>query len=622
MNPFLERLRRGVLVADGAMGTMLYARGVPFDQPFEVLNVTHRDLVVEVHVEYVRAGAELIETNTFGGNRFKLGAKGLADRVRELNRAGAKVAKEARDVAGAPVFIAGSVGPLGKPLKPFGIVSAEEAYEAFREQVEALVEGGVDLVLLETFSDLDELCVAVRAARDVTDLPVVAQMTFDEEGRTLRGHAPGEVVRALEPLGVAAVGANCSVGPLPMVDVVAAMVQAASVPVTAMPNAGYPARVEGRYVYSTPPRYFAEHARRMAELGARVVGGCCGTTPEHIAAVAEAVRDLRPTPEPRVVVTLPRRPEPPRIPEEGTELSRKLGRQFVISVEVDPPKGTDPTKDLLGARLVKERGADAVNVGDSPLGRVRMSASALCVLVQQHVGIETIIHFTTRDRNLMALQADLIGLHALGVRNVLALTGDPPRAGDYPSVTAVYDTDSVGLVRILKRLNEGVDLAGKPIGQPTRFCVGVAFDMHPDTLDREMRRLDEKVQAGADFIMTQPIFEPETLDHYLRRAGSPPLPMLVGVLPLQSSRHAEFLHHEVPGIHIPDWVRRRMAEAGNQGREEGLRLAAELLDAIADRVHGVYLMPSFGRYEVVAELVARVRARLGLSARLGAPRPS
>ncbi len=617
MNPFLDRLQRGVLVADGAMGTMLYARGVPFDQPFELVNVTQRDLVVQIHVDYLRAGAELIETNTFGGNRFKLGSKGLGDRVRELNRAGAKLAKEARDVAGLPAFIAGSVGPLGKPLKPFGIVSAEDAYDAFREQIEALVEGGVDLILLETFSDLDELSVAVRAARDVTDLPVVAEMTFDEEGQTLRGHLPAEVVRSLEPLGVAAVGANCSVGPLPMVEVIAAMLQVTSVPVVAMPNAGFPARVEGRYVYSTPPRYFAEHARRMAQLGARVVGGCCGTTPDHIAAVAEAVRDLRPTPEPRVLVSFPRRPEPAPPADAGTELSRKLGRQFVISVEVDPPKGTDPTKDLLGARLVKERGADAVNVGDSPLGRVRMSASALCVLVQQQVGIETIIHFTTRDRNLMALQADLIGLHALGVRNVLALTGDPPRAGDYPAATAVYDTDSIGLVRILKRLNEGVDLAGKPIGQPTRFCVAVAFDMHPDNLDREMRRLDQKVEAGADFIMTQPIFEPEVLDHYLRRVGSPPRPMLIGVLPLQSSRHAEFLHHEVPGIHIPDWVRRRMAQAGNRGREEGLRLAAELLDAIADRIHGVYLMPSFGRYEVVAELVARLRAHPALAHRAG-----
>lgn len=617
MNPFLERLRRGVMVADGAMGTMLYSHGVPFDRSFELLNVTDRDLVIRIHVDYIRAGAELIETNTFGGNRFKLAAKGLQDRVRELNRAGAKLAKEARDIAGVPVFVAGSVGPLGKPLKPFGLLPHQEAYEAFREQVEALVEGGVDLILLETFSDLEELKLAVRAARDATDLPVVAQMTFDEEGRTLRGHTPAEVVHGLEPLGAAAVGVNCSVGPLPTVDVVAEMVRVASVPVTAMPNAGYPARLEGRYVYSAPPRYFAEHARRMAELGARLVGGCCGTTPEHISAVAEAVRDLKPAAESRVVVTLPRRPEPPRRQEGGTELSRKLGRGFVISVEVDPPKGTDPTKDLLGARLVKEHGADVVNVGDSPLGRVRMSASALCVLIQQHVGMETIIHFTTRDRNLMALQADLIGLHALGVRNVLALTGDPPRAGDYPAATAVYDTDSVGLVRILKRLNEGVDLAGKPIGQPTSFCVGVAFDLHPETLDREMRRLDQKVEAGADFIMTQPVFEPETLDRYLRRVGSSPLPMLVGVLPLQSSRHAEFLHHEVPGIHIPDWVRRRMAEAGSQGREEGLRLAAELLDAIADRIHGVYLMPSFGRYEVVAELVARLRRHKSVARRVG-----
>jgi len=613
VTPFLERLQQGILLADGAMGTMLYARGEPFDRPFELVNVLDREKVLRIHVEYIRAGAELIETNTFGGNRIRLASYGLGDRVRELNRAGAKIAKEARDVAGVPVFIAGSVGPLGKPIEPYGLVSREEAYDAFREQIEALVEGGVDVVLLETFSDLDELRIAVRAAQDACDLPVIAEMTFDEEGRTLRGHTPAEVVQALEPLGVAAVGANCSVGPIPMVDVVAQMVAVAQVPVSAMPNAGFPARIEGRYVYVASPAHLSQQARRMAELGARILGGCCGTTPEHIAAMAQALQDLRPTPA-RITVTPPQpltdRASAP--PAEPTELSRKVGRQFVISVEVDPPKGTDPTKDLLGARMVRERGADVINVGDSPLGRVRMSAAAMCVLLQQQVGVETIIHFTTRDRNLMALQADLIGLHALGVRNILALTGDPPRAGDYPATTAVYDTNSIGLVRILKRLNEGVDLAGKPIGQPTCFFVGVAFDMHPDTLDREMRRLDQKIEAGADFIMTQPIFEPEVLDHYLRRVGTPPRPMLIGVLPLQSSRHAEFLHNEVPGIHIPEWVRRRMAEAGNRGREEGLRLAAELLDAIADRIHGVYLMPSFGRYEVVAELIARVRARLGM----------
>ncbi len=614
MNPFRDRLEQGLLLADGAMGTLLYARGVPFDRPFELLNVEEREQVLEVHLEYIRAGSELIETNTFGANRIKLGAYGLQERVRELNRAGARIAKEARDVAGLPVFIAGSVGPLGKPLEPFGLVSREEAYRAFREQIEALVEGGVDLILLETFSDLEELKLAVQAARDATDLPVVAQMTFDEEGRTPHGHLPTEVVRALEPLGVTAVGANCGVGPIPMVEVVAQMVAVARVPVSAMPNAGFPARIEGRYVYVGSPAHMSQQARKMAELGVRILGGCCGTTPDHIAAMNRALQDLRPSRASVTVVAPRQRPTPPP-PPGPTELSRRLGRQFVISVEVDPPKGTDPTKDLEGARMVVERGADVLNVADSPLGRVRMSAAAMGVLLQQQVGVEVILHFTTRDRNLMALQSDLIGLHALGIRNILALTGDPPRAGDYPAATAVYDTDSVGLVRILKRFNEGVDLAGKPIGQPTSFFVGVAFDMHPETLDREMRRLDQKVKAGADFIMTQPIFEPEVLDNYLRRVGQPPRPMLVGVLPLQSARHAEFLHNEVPGIHIPEWVRRRMHEAGNRGREEGLRLAAELLEAIADRIHGVYLMPSFGRYEVVAELVSRLRQHPRLAAR-------
>jgi len=608
-HPFLQRLEQGPILCDGAMGTMLYSRGIPFDQCFDALNLTRRDLVQGIHLEYIQAGAEIIETNTFGANRVKLGQHGFAERVRDINFWGAKIAKEARDIAGRPVFIAGSVGPLGKPLAPFGLISREEAREIFKEQIEALVEGGVDLLILETFFDLRELEQAVLAAQEVCDLPIIAQMTFNEEGRTIMGNTPEEVVAVLDALGADVIGANCSTGPQPVYMVIQEMLKVSRRPLSAQPNAGYPARIEGRFIYPSTPAYMAEYARRMVQTGVRVVGACCGTTPQHIAAIREAIKDLRPPEVQPVVVASPRREEkvPPPV-TAPTELSRKLGRQFVISVEVDPPKGLDPTKDLQGAKLLKEKGADVINVGDSPMARVRMSALAMCYLIQEHVGMETIIHFTTRDRNILGLQADLIGAHAMGVRNVLALTGDPPRVGDYPGATAVYDVDSIGLIRILSHLKRGTDLAGKPIGQPASFFVGCALDLNPQVRDRELPRLEQKIEAGADFIMTQFIFEPEPLLDFLEKVGKPPIPMMVGILPLQSYRQAEFLANEVPGIVIPTWVRERMRKAGNRGREEGLALAEELLKAIMDKVEGVYLMPSFGRYEVVATLVELIRS--------------
>jgi methionine synthase I (cobalamin-dependent)/5,10-methylenetetrahydrofolate reductase len=613
-HPFRSRLRRGPLLCDGAMGTLLYQRGVPFDQCFDALNLTQREMVLTVHLDYLRAGAEMIETNTFGANPVKLGAHGLADRVRDINWHGAKIAKEARDVFGQQVFIAGSVGPLGKPLAPFGRITPSEARAAFRAQIDALVEGGVDVLILETFTDLAELLEAVRAAREACDLPLVAQMSFTEDGRTQYGHAPAEVVEALEAAGVDVVGANCSVGPVPMLEVVQQMAAAAHVPVSAQPNAGFPTFVEGRYLYPSSPAHMATYARKMVEAGAGIVGGCCGTTPEHIAAIGRAIADLRPAPA-RVEPVAPPPPREERVPpvDQPSALAQKLARQFVISVEVDPPKGLDATKDLEGARLLKEAGADVIDVGDSPIGRVRMSALAMCFLIQQHVGIETIIHFTTRDRNLVGLQADLIGAHAMGVRNILALTGEPPR-GDYPNVTAVYDVDSIGLIRIIRRFNEGLDLAGKSIGHPARFLIGAALDMNPDTLDRELVKLERKLEAGVDFFMTQPVYEPEVLDTFERRVGKLPVPVLVGILPLQSFRHAEFLHNEVPGITIPRWVRERMQAAGSGGREEGFRLARELVLQLLDRIDGAYLMPSFGRYEICAALVREIRARIGAGA--------
>jgi methionine synthase I (cobalamin-dependent)/5,10-methylenetetrahydrofolate reductase len=612
LHPFRARLARGPLLCDGAMGTLLYERGVPFDRCFDALNLSDRERVLNVHLDYLRAGAEMIETNTFGANAFKLEAHGLRDRLRDVNWHGAKIAKEARDIIGQPVWIAGSIGPLGKPVAPFGRITAEEAGQAFRLQIDALVEGGVDVLMLETFTDLQELLEAVRAARAACDLPVIAQMSFTEDGRTRYGHGPAEVVAALERAGVDVIGVNCSVGPVPMLEVVQQMAGLARTPLSAQPNAGFPTVVEGRYLYLSSPEHMAIYARKMVEAGAVVVGGCCGTTPAHIAAIGGAIADLRPAAVRTPIVVAPSaRPEEVSPPlDQPTQLAQKLGRMFVISVEVDPPKGLDATKDLEGARLLKEAGADVIDVGDSPIGRIRMGALAMCYLIQQQVGIETIIHFTTRDRNLMGLQADLIGAHALGVRNILALTGEPPR-GDYPNVTAVYDVDSPGLVRIIKRFNEGLDLSGKSIGRPARFLIGGALDMNPETLDRELPKLERKLEAGVEFFMTQPVYDPETVARFERRVGKLPVPVLVGVLPLQSFRHAEFLHNEVPGITIPQWVRDRMQAAGNVGREEGLRLGRELLEALLGRIDGAYFMPSFGRYELVATLVREVRARVG-----------
>ncbi|HLW59055.1 MAG TPA: bifunctional homocysteine S-methyltransferase/methylenetetrahydrofolate reductase [bacterium] len=613
---FHARLARGPLLCDGAMGTLLYARGVEFDRCFDALNLTDRERVLNVHLDYLRAGAEMIETNTFGANPVKLGVHGLGERVRDVNWHGAKIAKEARDIIGQSVWIAGSIGPLGKPVAPFGRISAEETRQAFRAQIDALVEGGVDVLILETFTDLAELLEAVSAARAACDLPLVAQISFAEDGRTKYGHGPAEVVAALEQAGVDVIGANCSVGPVPMLEVIQQMAALARTPLSAQPNAGFPTLVEGRYLYLSSPEHMAIYARKMVQAGAVIIGGCCGTTPAHISAIGRAIADLRPAPvRPAVTVVPGRRPEEITLPgDQPTQLAQKLGRTFVISVEVDPPKGLDATKDLDGARLLKEAGADVIDVGDSPIGRIRMGALAMCFLIQQQVGIETIIHFTTRDRNLMGLQADLIGAHALGVRNILALTGEPPR-GDYPNVTAVFDVDSPGLVRIIKRFNEGLDLSGKSIGRPARFLAGCALDMNPGTLDRELPKLERKLEAGADFFMTQPVYEPETLDLFERRVGKLPVPVLVGVLPLQSSRHAEFLHNEVPGITIPQWVRDRMEAAGSAGRDEGLRVARELLEALVGRIDGAYFMPSFGRYELVAALVREVKARIHTDAR-------
>jgi homocysteine S-methyltransferase len=619
-HPFLERLRSGPLLCDGAMGTLIHARGVPIDACFDALNLTSRDAVTQIHREYIAAGADIIETNTFGANRFKLAEHRLDDRVRDINFRGAKIASEARELSGQPVLIAGSVGPTGQAQIPYGLVDPEVVREAFREQIGALLEGGVDLLIIETIGSLQEMTQAILAARDVCDLPVVASMTFADDGHTLAGHTPEDVARSLLGLGVDVLGVNCSVGPRRVLDVLAELRghAPAELPFSGMPNAGWPMQVGDRVIYPSSPDYFASFAREAADLGVRVVGGCCGTTPEHTRAMREALDRLE-HPElaqavssSTVTITSPRTIEllPP---EEPTQLARKIGRDFVVSVELDPPRGLNPGKMVAGARMLKDAGVDAVNIADSPMARVRMSALALCFLVQTEVGVETILHFTTRDRNLMGLQSDLLGAHALGVRNILALTGDPPSLGDYPNATAVYDIDSTGLAQVLSGMNAGNDASGAPIGMQASFTIAVAADPTRDDLEQEAVRLNRKVSGGAHFVMTQPIYEMATwrrfMDIYERQFGPLAVPVMLGILPLQSHRHTEFLYNEVPGIRPTEAIRERMRQAGSGGRAEGVRISQELLLEARDEVHGVYIMPSFHRYEVAAEVLEVVRDR-------------
>ncbi|MDR7420525.1 MAG: bifunctional homocysteine S-methyltransferase/methylenetetrahydrofolate reductase [Armatimonadota bacterium] len=607
-HPFLARLADRPLVADGAMGTMLYARGVPYDHCFEAQNLNRPDLVRAIHVAYLEAGAEMLETNTFGANRLKLTGHGLDDEVGTVNAAGVRLAREAIAQADRPAWVAGSIGPLGRQMAPIGSLPEAEAVAVFAEQARALAEAGADLIVLETFSDLNEIAAAVRAVQQVTGVPVIAQMTFAQDGRTLLGYTPEEVVARLEPLGVAVIGANCSVGPQGIVDVLERMAAISRVPLSAMPNAGLPAYVGGRFAYVSSPGYMAEHAAALVAAGVTIVGGCCGTTPEHIAAMHVAVAGLRSV---GVRVKAPVMPAPPPVPAVAAEpagsLAQKLGRRFVITVEVSPPRGANDAEELEQCRRLRAAGVDAVDVADNPMARLRMSPWATAARIQREVGMETILHFTTRDRNLIRLQSDLLAVHALGIHNVLVLRGDHPQAGDYPQATAVSDIHPSGLVHMIKQFNRGRDLAGNAIGEPTRFLVGIALNLAARDPGREIRGLEKKLSAGGDFICTMPIFEAETLDAFLARYGPLPVPLLLGVLPLYSSRHAEFLHNELPGMVVPEGVRAQM-RASRDGRDLGLRLSRDLLLAVRDRVQGAYLVPSFGRYGRIVELVREVRA--------------
>ena len=605
LKPFVERLAEGLLVADGAMGTMLYARGVFINRCFDELNLSSPDLVRGVHEEYLEAGAELLETNTFGAHRLKLGPHGLEGQVAKINREGARLARQA---AQGRAWVAGSIGPLGKPLKPYGSIGHHEALEVYSGQVQGLVEGGVDLFLLETMPSLDMALVALEAVRAQSQLPVGVSLTFNDEGTTFYGERPEDVVAELERRGVALVGANCSQGPQPMLETVQRMAAAArSARIAAMPNAGSPARVEGRYVYLCTPEYMAVYARRYLEAGVTVVGGCCGTTPAHIRDLVRSVRMVQPARE-VAAVTVPARAkeaQPPIPREERSPLARKLGRSFVVSVELDPPRGADPARLLDRAQYCRENEIDAINVADGPRASARMSAQSLCVLMQQKVGIDTILHYTCRDRNLLGIQSDLLGAYALGLRNVLAITGDPPKLGDYPDATAVYDVDSIGLIRIMSHLNHGCDLAGNPIGPPLGLHIGCGADPSKPDLEKEVRRLEEKVRAGAEYIMTQPVYDPRTVEAFLGMIRHLQTPVLIGILPLYSHKNAEFLHNEVPGMRIPEDIRERMrvAGSGEQAQLTGVRIAQEALLAAREQAQGAYVMPPFNKVDLAVQVV-------------------
>jgi homocysteine S-methyltransferase len=628
---FADRLAARPLLFDGAMGTLLFSRGVPQRASLDELVLTQPDLVGAIHREYINAGADIIETDTFGANRLRLRPFGLSDRASRLNRRAAQLAREARDVAGRDVLVAGSIGPPTAPLRGPERPTDHEIRAALREQIEGLLEGGADLLVLETFSALADLLSGVEQARAVCDLPVVASMTFGEDLVAIDGTTPEAGAHALVAAGVDAVGINCGAGPVACLEALD-QISVTGTPLFIMPNAGLPARVEGHFVYAAGPAYFAEAVPRFLGAGARLLGGCCGTTPDHIAAMRPALdRELaratgtataiggaeRPLGEgasPRATIversaaTAPAEAPPP------TGLRRKLDEgRFVISVEIDPPRSVRIERTIEAARMLQEAGVDLVNISDSAMARVRMGAMAVAFGIQHDLDLECLVHLTTRDRNLMALESELLGAHALGVRNIIALTGDPPRVGDYPSGTGIWDIDSTGLIGVIKRLNRGEDQAGKPIGAPAGFTVACALDPTAGDLEHELDRLTGKLEAGADLVMTQPIYAREQWERFMERASRRwgdrlPKPVLLGVLPLHTARHAEFLHNEVPGITIPDRVRTAMASAGERGAEVGMDMALELLTEMRPLVNGTYIMPSFGRYELGAELVRRLRA--------------
>ncbi|MGH9356423.1 MAG: bifunctional homocysteine S-methyltransferase/methylenetetrahydrofolate reductase [Terriglobia bacterium] len=615
--PFLERLEKRVVLADGAMGTTLYSKGVSFSRCLDELNLSQPQLVKDVHLGYVKAGSELVETNTFGANRARLEKYGLADKAREINLAGARLARE---IAGDGLYVAGAVGPLGLRMEPLGPASLGEGREIFREQIAALAEGGVDVVVFETMVDINEARQGVLAARDVCTLPIVVQMTVQEDGNTPTGTAPEDFARRLDEWGADVIGLNCSVGPAGMLDALERMVKVSARKLSAQPNAGLPREVDGRSIYLCSPDYMAEYARRFIGLGVRLVGGCCGTTPDHIRAIKRVVRLAAPL-RSRTVVEVweanEAAAEPAPMGTRSRLAARLAGKEFAVLVEVMPPKGCDAAREMEAAEYLRSQGIDAASVPEGSGGTARMGAQALAALIQQRTGLETLLHYSCRGRNVVAIQSDLLGAHALGLANVLAVTGERAQLQAFPAATAVFDVDSIGLVNILNHLNRGLDASGNPMGAQTGFLIGVRVNPAALNLDEEIRRFEYKVEAGANFAVTQPVFEADQLARFIKRVeagGAPPIPILAGIFTLASYRNAEFLNNEVPGMSVPPRILERMkqADTGDRARAEGLKIAQEMLLDVRDMVQGAQISTPFGRYAMaaeVAEVLGRATAR-------------
>ncbi|MDH3626771.1 MAG: bifunctional homocysteine S-methyltransferase/methylenetetrahydrofolate reductase [Acidobacteriota bacterium] len=605
---FRRWLADRIVVFDGAMGTVLYSQGVFINRCFDELCVSSPSSVLDVHRSYVNAGVDVIETNTFGATRPKLDQHGFGDRVAEINEAGARLAREA---AGEKILVAGAMGPLGVRIEPWGPTSTDEASEFFREQVAALLAGGVDLFSVETFSDLTEIEAAIRAIRGLSDLPIVAQLTIDDDGTSLEGAPPAVFGPRLNGLDVDAIGVNCSVGPAAMLKAVENLIDLVDKPVIAQPNAGKPRVVEDRNFYLCSPEYMATFARRMIRAGARIVGGCCGTTPEHLKAIRRAVRAEEPARR-RSTVTVEETEshddavEPVPFTQRSRFAKAIAAGTTVVSVEMLPPKGHDLTRNLRGAARLHQTGVDVINIPDGPRASARMSPMAMAVRLENEIGIESLIHYCCRDRNLLGMQSDLLGAHSFGLRNLLVITGDPPKLGDYPDATAVFDVDAIGLTNMVSRLNHGLDVGGNKIGEPTAFCMGVGVDpCYPD-LKREIARFEWKVEAGAEYCITQPVFDTEALLSFLEQVKHVRIPVIAGIWPLVSYRNAEFMNNEVPGVNVPAWILERMrgVETREAARYEGTQIAQEMLEQLLPHVQGVQIAAPFGRVETAIDVAS------------------
>ncbi len=612
MRSFRELIEgNGVHVFDGAMGTRLYEKGIYINRSYDELNLVNKDLVREVLEEYVRAGAEIITTNTFGATMHKLSPYGLEASLRDINVSAAKIAREA---AKEKALVAGGIGPLGLRIEPYGPTSFDEAKDLFKAQVEALLEGGVDLFVLETFSDLAEIEQAIRAVKEVTDLPIVAQMTIQMDGNTIFGATPEHFTTKLDKLGADVIGLNCGVGPALVLNALEKMRPVTDKKLSAQPNAGLPRDVQGRQMYMCSPEYMAEFSRRFMQVGASFLGGCCGTTPTHIKLLADAVRSISPRQAPQIFVKQPAtvqelKPDDVKVVplEERSKWGRKIARgEFVTSVEVLPPKGCDAEKTLNSIRLLKEAGVDAVNVPDGPRAQTRMSAQATSVLIENQIGIEAVLHYCCRDRNLLGMMSDLLGAAALGLRNLLLITGDPPKMGPYPDATAVFDIDAIGLTNMVNKLNHGLDLGNNPIGKPTAFTIGVGVNPGAVNIDEEIRRFEWKVEAGAQYAITQPVFDTDQLRGFLKSIEHVRIPIIAGIWPLVSFRNAEFLSNEVPGVQVTPEILERMRIASEkskeEARDEGIRIAGDSLLEVRDLIQGVQVSAPFGNVKFALQV--------------------